>query len=614
MNAHSQQVPADRYCDLVLKGGITSGVVYPPAICKLAQEYRFKSIGGTSAGAIAAAVTAAAEYQRRQTGSFAGFELLGRLPDELSKKDGDRTRLLRLFQPQPATRRLFDVLISALNKSDARERVFAVLWGCLHSYWTMSLLAVLVAVIVGSVARSWYVAVTLLIAGLIVFVGRAIYRDLTRALVANDYGMCSGLTVDERDAALTPWLHDLIQRAAGRTSTDRPLTFGELWQAPGFPPSWIELPPEVRARSIDLQMFTTNLTHGRPYVFPHTDGKARLFYASDELAKYMPAEVMRWIDQHARDYVPDPASDPHVEEASKLDLRELPRAEDLPILLAARMSLSFPVLFSTVPLWAIDYTKPRSHRRFERCVFSDGGICSNFPMHLFDGLATTWPTFGIQLEELIEGRPNRIYLPKEYWQGYGDRWNHFDRKADGSSRVGGFLSAILVTMQNWNDTTLTRMPGVRDRVVRVRLDEDEGGMNLNMPDDRITKIAGYGREAAQALIEHYGEAGAPPTPGWDDQRWVRLDVLINALKQRLIGLGIALGPNVAHSTSYQQLIAASTTTTPPGHDAPLTTAQAAALTDLVQALQQLTAAFRQHSASYSHTPVPEPELRIRPPL
>ncbi|HDX0915153.1 TPA: patatin-like phospholipase family protein, partial [Stenotrophomonas maltophilia] len=47
---------ADKYCDLVMKGGITSGIVYPNAVLALAREYRFKSIGGTSAGAIAAAV------------------------------------------------------------------------------------------------------------------------------------------------------------------------------------------------------------------------------------------------------------------------------------------------------------------------------------------------------------------------------------------------------------------------------------------------------------------------------------------------------------------------------------------------------------------------------
>jgi Patatin-like phospholipase len=49
-----------RYCDLVMKGGITSGVVYPNAVLALAREFRFKNIGGTSARAIAAAISAAA--------------------------------------------------------------------------------------------------------------------------------------------------------------------------------------------------------------------------------------------------------------------------------------------------------------------------------------------------------------------------------------------------------------------------------------------------------------------------------------------------------------------------------------------------------------------------
>lgn len=72
----TQEPPEDRFCDLVMKGGITSGVVYPKAIELLSHQYRFKSIGGTSAGAIAAVVTAAAEYQRRCTDSRAGFDLI----------------------------------------------------------------------------------------------------------------------------------------------------------------------------------------------------------------------------------------------------------------------------------------------------------------------------------------------------------------------------------------------------------------------------------------------------------------------------------------------------------------------------------------------------------
>ena len=63
-------------CDLVMRGGITSGIVYPRAIAKLAESYRFRSIGGTSAGAIAAAATAAGALGVRE-----GKELSGPLQD-----------------------------------------------------------------------------------------------------------------------------------------------------------------------------------------------------------------------------------------------------------------------------------------------------------------------------------------------------------------------------------------------------------------------------------------------------------------------------------------------------------------------------------------------------
>ena len=54
-----------RKCDILMQDGVTSGVVYPGLVCKLAKYYDFQNIGGTSAGAIAASLTAAAEYARR---------------------------------------------------------------------------------------------------------------------------------------------------------------------------------------------------------------------------------------------------------------------------------------------------------------------------------------------------------------------------------------------------------------------------------------------------------------------------------------------------------------------------------------------------------------------
>ena len=44
-----------------MKGGVTSGVIYPLALCELAREFRLRNVGGASAGAIAASFAAAAE-------------------------------------------------------------------------------------------------------------------------------------------------------------------------------------------------------------------------------------------------------------------------------------------------------------------------------------------------------------------------------------------------------------------------------------------------------------------------------------------------------------------------------------------------------------------------
>src|SRR5438128_954555 len=92
-------------CDLVMKGGITSGVVYPSAVRVLADTYRFRNIGGASAGAIAAAAAAAAEYGR-QTG-HGGFDVLQDMTKELEQPGF----LTGMFQPTPKARPLYRLLV-----------------------------------------------------------------------------------------------------------------------------------------------------------------------------------------------------------------------------------------------------------------------------------------------------------------------------------------------------------------------------------------------------------------------------------------------------------------------------------------------------------------------
>lgn len=634
--------PVDRFCDLVMKGGITSGVVYPKAISRLAREYRFRSIGGTSAGAIAAAVTAAAEFRRRNTGNRDGFDILSGLPAQLQAHvpGTSGTKLLSLFQPQPGTRRLFSVLVTALNRGGTWHRIFAIVWGLMKAYWMATLASLAIAVLARWLGLDGVGVVLLLLVALVGGVGLLLYRDVTGRVVANGYGLCTGLTADPEHPALTPWLHELIQRTAG-IETGEPLTFGQLWRAPGAPQLWSALRNRKPPRSIDLQMFSTNLGHGRPYIFPLAEdngngnadaalfpNRERLFFKAEELGRYMPGDVLDWMKCKGRRYVANPLRgdhEPSTEEATRLGLIEVPEPADFPVILAARMSLSFPFLFAAVPLWSIDYSPPPGERHFRKCWFSDGGISSNFPMHLFDGLVPRWPTFGINLEPVIKERDkpeDEVYLPSNYREGYGERWDHFDDGDDGAKKFGGFISAILGTMQNWNDNSLARMPGVRDRIARVRLKKSEGGLNLNMEAGDIRNVVQRGEVAAEKLIARFSTHTPPAqAEGWDEQRFVRLGVLLTMLAGRAPSVAIALNANCPHATSYADLIAKWTAgaatpaaTAPPGYAQPLSQQEADALLSLVKELERLSLAMDAPTAQTAFHTIPMAELRVRPPL
>ncbi len=175
--------PEDRFCDLVMKGGVTSGVVYPPAICALAKVYRLKNIGGTSAGAIAAVVTAAAEYRRRRTGTMDGFALLDALPSELGQAERGKTRLLRLFQPDRPCRRLFRILIGSLNAESTFRRAAAILFSSLLSYWFASIASIVVSIQVLVATQSATAGILFLHLSMPAFVGFAVYWDITRRVV-----------------------------------------------------------------------------------------------------------------------------------------------------------------------------------------------------------------------------------------------------------------------------------------------------------------------------------------------------------------------------------------------------------------------------------------------
>lgn len=628
--------PKDCFCDLVMKGGITSGVIYPRAVVLLSHYYRFRGIGGTSAGAIAAAITAAAEYQRRKTNSRAGYDVLENLPTQLQTEVAKgKRKLLSLFQPKPETRRLFKVLVNSLNSSSTGKRWLDMFTGLLAAYWPATVVSIAIVCTVGW-NIGWFSAMLSLLIALVGTIGTWVYFDITRGIVAKDFGICTGMSVEKNTEALTPWLHKMIQTAAGRNIHDAPLTFGELWKADkDFPPYWLTIPEGGNDRSIDLQMFSTNLSHGRPYVFPLSESQTgtsrfrdreRLYFTKEEMLCYLPRDVVTWMVERSRPYVIEQGregKDPPTDAAK--GRRELPEPEDFPVLLAARMSLSFPFLISAIPLHAIDHDFPDGKRKFRHCWFSDGGISSNFPIHLFDGLVPMWPTFGIELEPAIKDRAF-FYLPQKYAAGYGECWNLFAENNEPASKLGGFISALVNAMQSWNDNTLRRMPGVRDRVVRVRLDASEGGLNLNMEPEVITRLSERGVAAAEELIQRFAikTPDGDEAPGWDEHRFVRLNNLLKMMKARIPALIEALNPSCQHATNLDDLINKyfsandydGTPLSPPGYENPMTNDEKRAYRILVDILASLATEMTaaNNNIPFKPIPKPEPELRVRPPL
>lgn len=309
----------------------------------------------------------------------------------------------------------------------------------------------------------------------------AILRDLGQ-IPTNDFGLCSGLG-QENLPALTPWLADLLDDLAGRSPSGPPVTFGDL-----------------AAGGVRLELMTTNLTQRRPHRIPWARPET-FFYDPQVFRTFFPERVAQHLDDHP----PPPPEDERETREWRLlcnllePLRPLPPPADLPIVVAARLSLSFPVLLSALPLWAIDWSRkhnqdamaawrrwlrehpdqptpgedaPLEHPQAEICWFSDGGISSNFPIHFFDAPLPLRPTFAINLRDFhpdhlqSSDETKNVYLPEgsgggllEWWYAYPD--------TNGFARLRAFVESIVRTMQNRVDEAQMRVSGYRDRVVHV---------------------------------------------------------------------------------------------------------------------------------------------------
>lgn len=549
-------------CDIIMKGGVTSGVIYPWAVCELAKTYRFRCVGGTSAGAIAAAATAAAEYGR----ATGGFKTLADLPEWLGSDAGKRqSKLFSLFQPQGSTSAVFRTAVSGLGLTGAR-RLIVVATTAVRSFWFPALLGALLGLAFIGLSLNlagplgWLgvaVGALLLVLGAVLGAVVGLALRAFAVIPANGFGLCRGFSRQSPDdGQLASWLSRMIDDAAG--VDDEPLTFGMLWKGPDGTGS-------EKDRAIQLEVMTTDVTEGLPAQMPW-DGRT-FFFDPQEMRDYFPERVVRWMERHpaSLDDLDRDARRNYVLQRRQLEpLLPMPDPENVPVVIAARMSLSFPVLISAVPLHAIDWSRKlniaaqsemrawlRAHpgstddealagvgSRFfgTKHWFSDGGLCSNFPVHLFDAPLPSRPSFALNLRGFHPDDPDpqteaeKVYLPTDNRQGYR-RWQN-EIGETGSAGLLDFFGAISKTVQNWQDNSQLPLAGYRDRIVHVSLSGQEGGMNLNMRGPKIEVLARRGMLAAGALVDQFAgdEPGRVATWGWTNHRWVRYRVALAEMR------------------------------------------------------------------------------------
>jgi predicted acylesterase/phospholipase RssA len=618
-----------RSCDVLMKGGITSGVIYPHAVCELARHYKLASVGGSSAGAIAAAAAATAEFGRAAD----GFDKLESLPDDLMAKGPDDTSLLfRLFQPQDGTAGLYRVFTSGLGKSGFgrwSRTVLAALVG--FAGWALlgalPGLALVVLGILGEGVAAWAAivgGVLVLLVGVVALVATGLVRSIATKVPANKFGLCNGMAGKSKDTAdpLTVWLHGKLQDMAGRTAIAAPITFGQLAGA-----------------GIELRMMTTNLTRHQPMRMPWPERE--YYFDPDELRTLFPADVVQWMCEHPPP-LPTAAGErwsSELRRSQALPKVPFPLADDVPVIVATRMSLSFPVLISAVPLYAVDFTHPDSrdagtalsswHRdhpeatvqeakaavpgpKFEVNWFSDGGIASNLPVHFFDSPLPARPTFAVDLAPFPPGmnkdttdEAKNTLLPVVNQGGLNRRWTRWDLTGLGSVR--SFARSILDTARGWVDEAQLVMPGYRDRIVTIYHDHAEGGMNLTMEDDVVKALVERGEAGAAKLVDRFVRGD-----GWDNHRWIRFRTSTAGLDGWLAGFQRGYDELSPGAKPYADFAGPAAAADLPSYA--LNGGRRAAVNLRTDALLTLAATWQKPPAdAFTHgSPRPRPVLRLVP--
>ncbi|GAW52582.1 MULTISPECIES: patatin-like phospholipase family protein [unclassified Nocardioides] len=439
----------------------------------------------------------------------------------------------------------------------------------------------------------------------------------------------AGMRTDPVRPALVPWLSAAMRDLAGLANDQTcpnaqldselaVLRFGHLWHATYEPPAageqvrrdldayshvndqkWHPPSPTLQAQSsnsqhrlVNLELVTTELVHGVPWRFPLTHeqlrtprGLARLYVRRDDLEDVFPKSVVDALAHHPCSY--RRARDTETGAFLSVDdLYELPDMAHIPVIVATRMSLSFPVLFEAIRIYArvrgpgddphyirddygarlyrtidestgapISMSFPNEAKGpeddhwvdppdgfelkggefiddtlwLEELWFTDGGVTSNFPVHFFDSTLPLWPTLGINLGPHPRGHGHQdVWLP-------ADNQSRSMPPAPVKGPLTGFFGAIFNAARGWHDNYETSMPAFRGRVAWVRQRSSEGGTNLFMDPQVISSLALRGALAGRRLRRRFEQDAY-----WFRHQWLRLRISADNLADQAQDLQTAM--------------------------------------------------------------------------
>jgi len=333
---------------------------------------------------------------------------------------------------------------------------------------------------------------------LLVYLGFCVPRNFN--------GMCTGLG---NKVSLTNWLTDKIDQVAGLDPTlGHHLTVNDL-----------------KNYQIEFEAISSDLTRGVPIDVPRA--LANYQFRPQDFSAFFPASVVRQLGVEESELSSDTP-------------RSFPDWREIPIVIAARMSLSFPVLLSAVPVYYAGGN--HSGNQPKRNWLSDGGIVSNFPLHKFDRSLPPWPTFALDLVDRDTDTPPEIekqfflnpIVPPQNDVLYSQSSQQSVLESQSEIKTAdliGFAARILSTARGWMDNSQKTLPGYAERIVQIYMYRGEGGLNLQMESKTIRRLADRGMCGLHHLLLTW-ESGAAGSPNqWDQHRWLRYKILMRELEQ-----------------------------------------------------------------------------------